>query len=191
MHRITLLAVTAAALGLFLGCQTTPKTPQERAALENQADSTLQAMIARDKTLQEVLDKSHGYVVFPSVGEGGAIAGAAYGRGIAYERGRPTGYVELKQGSIGLQLGGQTFSEIIVFEDEEAYSKLHSGPFTLGADATATAIGTGVAGETQFRNGMIVFVQPQGGAMAGLAVSGQQLEFAPIERTAGEELNGR
>ena len=189
MHRITLLAVTAAAFALFVGCQTTPETPQERAALEDQAETTIKSMTARDDTLQEVLDESYGYVVFPSIGEGGALAGAAYGRGIAYERGRPIGYVELKQGSIGLQVGGQTFSEIIIFEDKEAFAKLHTGPFTLGADATATAIGSGEAREVQFRNGMKVFVQPQGGAMAGFAVSGQQLEFAPTERTAGGELD--
>lgn len=189
MHRFTLLAMTAAALGLYMGCQTAPKTPEERAALEHQGTTTVQAMTARDNTLQGVLDKSYGYVVFPSVGEAAFGAGAAYGRGIAYEQGRPIGYVELKQGSAGLQLGGQSYSEIIVFEDQEAFAKLHSGPFTLGADAVATALKAGVAGETQFRNGMIVFVQPQGGAMAGLAVSGQQLEFAPIERTAGDDLN--
>lgn len=191
MYRITLLAVMVAAAGLFLGCQTTPETPEKRAALEDEARTALQSMTARDDTLQQVLDESYGYVVLPSVGEGGAIAGAAYGRGVAYERGRPVGYVELNQGSIGLQLGGQTYSEIIVFEDQEDFAKLQSGPITVGADATATAIGAGVAAEAQFRNGMMVFVQPQGGAMAGVAVSGQRLEFAPMERTAGQPLNGR
>ncbi len=191
MYRVTLSALCAVAI-CVVGCQTAPQTPERRAALQDESQTTVRSMTARDSSLQNVLDSAHGYAVFPSVGEAGAIAGAAYGRGIAYERGRPVGYVELNQGSLGAQLGGQSFSEIIVFENEEAFSRLREGRFDVGAGASATALNAGVAAETQFRDGVIVFVQPQGGLMADVSVSGQQINFEAMGgRLAGERIEDR
>jgi lipid-binding SYLF domain-containing protein len=162
-----------------VACATAPKTPAAKRDLEANAAATLADMRARDGVLQSILDSSAGYVVFPEIGKGGAIVGAAYGRGILYEHGRKVGFVELNQGSIGAQLGGQTFSELIVFKDRFEVDKVKAGDFSLGANASAVVLTTGAAAGAQFVDGVAVFTVPRGGLMAELSVSGQKLNFQP------------
>lgn len=176
----TLTTVFAAAAGLLLAaCATAPTTPEKRQELVREADSTLQMMQRRDPALQSMLQRSAGYAVFPSIGKGGAIVGGAYGRGIVYQGGQPVGYVDLTQGSLGAQLGGETFSELIVFERPQDLAKLKDGRFDLGAGISATALTAGAAAETSFAQGVAVFVVPRGGLMIDVSVSGQQLNFTP------------
>jgi lipid-binding SYLF domain-containing protein len=87
------------------------------------------------------------------------------------------GFVELNQGSIGAQLGGQTFAELIVLRDRFAAEQIRTGQFSVGANVSAVAVKTGAAASTQFKDGIAVFVNPHGGLMAELSVSGQQLNF--------------
>jgi lipid-binding SYLF domain-containing protein len=160
-------------------CATAPKTDSERKSLETRADVTLESMRARDPGLPTLLDSSSGYAVFPDIGKGGAIVGAAYGRGVLYEHGRMSGYVELNQGSIGAQLGAQTFSELVVFHDPDAVQRLKTGTFEFGANASAVALTTGASAAATFNNGVVVFTVPRGGVMAELTVSGQKLNYQP------------
>lgn len=188
------IAVAVTALGLLavMGCETVPKTEAERDALQDEARATLQTMQARDPSLRGFLDKAHGYVIFPSVGKGGVLVGGAYGRGIAYEQGRMIGYAELNQGSLGLQLGGQTFAELLVFESAEAMNRFRSSTFELGGNASIVALNAGAAESAQFTDGVAVFTMPRGGLMADLTLTGQQINFRPLgevgtERTTYQE----
>jgi lipid-binding SYLF domain-containing protein len=160
-------------------CATAPKTVAERNALETQARATLKSMRARDPGIDMILDRAVGYVVFPEIAKAGVVAGAAYGRGVLFERGLPVGYVELNQGSIGAQLGAQTFSELIVLQSIEHVDRMKTGTFSVGGDVSAVALTTGVAAQAEFRNGVAVFVMPRGGLMAELTVSGQQINYEP------------
>lgn len=160
-------------------CATAPRTASGRRDLEASAEATLETMRAKDPGLSALLRSAHGYAVFPEIGKGGVVVGAAYGRGILYERGKQVGYVELNQGSIGAQLGGQTFSELIVFRTEFDVAKLKNGDFSLGANASAVALTTGASAAAEFNEGVVVFTLPRGGLMAELTVSGQQLNYSP------------
>jgi lipid-binding SYLF domain-containing protein len=175
MKKISLTAIVLA----FCACATAPKTAGDKRSLEDEASNTLATMIQKDPGLDARLRSSAGYAVFPSIGKGGFIAGAAYGRGILYERGRPVGFVELNQGSIGAQIGAQTFAELIVFMDPNKVSELKTGEFSLGANVSGVVLTTGAAATAQFDGGIGVFVMPKGGAMAELSVSGQQINFQP------------
>lgn len=177
--RMLQLCVTG--LVLVLGaCATAPKTQAKRDALEARADQTLQEMRARDMSLGPVLDNAAGYAVFPSIGKGGLIAGAAYGRGVLYERGRPTGFVELNQGSLGAQIGAQTFAELIVLETPSTVQRMKAGNFSLGGNASAVALSSGAGAGAHFEGGVAVFVMPRGGLMAELSISGQQINYQPM-----------
>jgi lipid-binding SYLF domain-containing protein len=179
MRNLTI--VFAAAVGLLISaCATTPKTVEGRQDLMRDAQATLETMRGQDPGLDSLLQQSAGYVVFPEVGKGGVIVGGAYGRGIVFENGQPVGYAELNQASIGAQLGGQTFSELIVFRDPQGLAALKEGRFDIGATASATALTAGAAATTQFGDdGVAVFVVPRGGLMVDVSVSGQQINFEP------------
>jgi lipid-binding SYLF domain-containing protein len=83
---------------------------------------------------------AYGYAVFPTIGKGGVGIGGAYGKGCVYAKGKHVGDTSMAQVSIGFQLGGQGFSEIIFFQDERAFKEFTGGNFEFGADATAVAI---------------------------------------------------
>ena len=97
-------------------------------ALADTFEGTI-GVFEQNVTVSPFFEKSYGYVVFPNVGKGGIGIGGAYGKGQVYRDGRVTGKVSLAKLTIGFQLGGQVFSEIIFLEDERAYSEFTSGSY--------------------------------------------------------------
>jgi len=176
-----MIKLDIAAVGLLLAtaCATAPDTLAERRSLDANAEATLETMTARDPGLNQLLEGAAGYAVFPGIGKGGVLAGGAHGIGVVYERGTQIGYAELNQASIGAQLGGQSFSEVIVFRDRRGLDRLKADNFDLGADASAIAVTSGAAAGAQFERGVAVFVLPRGGLMVDLSVHGQQIDFEP------------
>jgi lipid-binding SYLF domain-containing protein len=176
--RFLQLSVSTVVLALC-ACATAPKSQAKRDALVTRAEATLQEMRSADPGLGPMLDNAAGYAVFPSIGKGGVIAGAAYGRGVLFERGRHVGFVELNQGSIGAQLGAQTFSELIVLQNRDAVNRMKRGDFSIGTTASAVALTAGAAASASFEDGIVVFVVPRGGLMAELSVGGQTINYEP------------
>jgi lipid-binding SYLF domain-containing protein len=145
--------------------------------LRQNADATLGEMIARDPALRDVTRTALAYAVFPSVGKGGMLVGGAYGRGILYEAGSPTGYVSLEQASLGAQLGGQSFSELLVLRRAADVDALKAGNYTIGADLGVVILSAGGAAHESFDPNASVFVLSRGGLMVDISISGQQLKY--------------
>src|ERR1041385_8095458 len=57
--------------------------------------------------------KAFGYAVFPTIGKGGIGIGGAFGKGRVYKKGQHIGDTSVTQLSVGLQFGGQAYSQII------------------------------------------------------------------------------
>ena len=175
-------AVVAVAL-TSTGCATAPKTEPQRQSLIAEADAAVQSMIAKDEGLRDFIANAHGYAAFPNIGKAGLIAGGASGRGVVYEDGRPIGYTQLNQGSVGAQIGAQSYAELIVFEDRAALDRVKSGNFEFGADVSAVALKAGAAKTAQFKGGVAVFVQPKGGLMAEASIKGQKISFEQMDES--------
>ena len=126
-----------------------------------------------------LVKRSYGYSMFPNVGKGGLGVGGAYGRGVVYERGQHIGYSDVTQGTVGLQVGGQSFSELLLFENRAALDRFKAGQFGLAADASAVVIKSGVATNANFVDGVAVVVSPIGGAMLEAAIGGQKFTYQP------------
>ena len=97
----------------------------------------------KSKAVQPFFKNSYGYAVFPTIGKGGIGIGGSFGTGQVYRGGKVTGTTKIFKGSIGFQLGGQAFSEIIFFQDKRAYDDFTSGEFEFDATASAVAITAG------------------------------------------------
>jgi lipid-binding SYLF domain-containing protein len=186
---LVLAPALAVIVSFAVGCSSSPDTPQSRQTLRTDAKAALDAMAARDPGVRDFVDRAHGYAVFPKVGKGAAVVGGASGRGVVYEKGEIVGYAQLKQASIGLQAGAQTYSELLVFENETALGKLRAGNLTLGAEAAAYALQSGGGREYRYQNGVAIFTLPRSGVMAAAAVSGQKITFNPAEE--GEAAGGK
>lgn len=169
---ITFVAVAAFAMA---GCEST--TPSDPNNYNDRAKLSLQQMESTDPGLQSALDNAYGYVLFPEVGKAAVGIGGANGRGVVYEQGRQIGYATLSQGSVGVQIGGETYAELIIFKNADAMASFRNGDLTLGADASATIVKAGAAAALQFKNGTAVVVQPKGGLMAGVSINGQTIHF--------------
>nr|WP_281213965.1 lipid-binding SYLF domain-containing protein [Shewanella insulae] len=191
MHKYlsTLILSCCVALGLL----TSPMTLA--------ADSYSEAIANFKKApdTQKFFNSAYGYAIFPTVGKGGIGIGAAYGKGRVYKGGVHTGDSSLSQLSIGFQLGGQAYSEIIFFKDAKAYQEFTSGSFEFGASASAVAINVGAnaqvgttgnsaaAGKSgsnktasaAYINGMAIFTAAKGGLMYEAALAGQSFTFDP------------
>ena len=133
-----------------------------------------------DSDMKAFFAKAHGYAVFPTVGKGGMGIGGAYGKGEVYERGRRIGTSSLTQVTIGLQLGGQAYSEIIFFKNQQALDDFKKGNFELGAQASAVAATAGASADASYDNGVAIFTLAKGGLMYEASIGGQKFSFDPI-----------
>jgi lipid-binding SYLF domain-containing protein len=182
--RAAACAAVMFAMVLSTGCQTTPKTAAKREALTGDARAAVDRMTAIDPGLRDTLNNAYGYAVFPSVGKGGIIVGGAYGHGVVYEQGAQVGYADLTQATVGAQLGGQTYTELILFQTAEALYRFKNNQFAFSANASAVAVKAGAAAAAKYENGVAVFTQPNGGLMFEASVGGQKFTYSS-NATAG------
>ncbi|NTW56539.1 MAG: hypothetical protein HGB20_05780 [Chlorobiaceae bacterium] len=136
------------------------------------------AFFKQYKSLDRFFENAYGYVVFPSVYKGGIILlGGGHGKGYVYEQGALIGHSKITQLNVGPQLGGQSFAEIIFFKDKRELDNFKHGNFELSAQATAVVVKSGMATNTDYSNGVAVFVKPKSGLMAELTLGGQKFSY--------------
>ncbi len=144
---------------------------------------------------------SYGYAVFPTIGKAGFVVGAAHGKGLLYKGGTPSARIVITKVSLGFQLGGQAFSEIIFFQDKRAYEEFINTGFEFDADLSAVVItagaqasagsdgatasasagpATGIQAKARYFKGMAVFVHIKGGLMYEASVGGQKFKVTPL-----------
>jgi len=141
--------------------------------------------------------KSYGYAVFPTIGKGGIGLGGAYGQGRVYEKGKYVGDTSVTQVTVGFQLGGEAYSQIIFFENQQAFKEFTSGNFefsaqaqavaiTAGASASATTTGSAAGASTsqhdaktagKYYKGMATFTVAKGGLMYEASIGGQKFNY--------------
>jgi len=173
------LVAIALATGLLAGCSTAPTTTTERDELTKKAMAERDEWNKIDPGMAELAKKSYGFAFFPEITKGGLVFGGGYGRGVVYEQGKPVGYADVTQGSFGLQAGGQTYSELIVFENKAAMERFKQNQVDFGANASAIIAKSGAASNARFVDGVAVFVKPITGAMAEASLAGQRVTYVP------------
>jgi len=151
--------------------------------------------------VKEFFNNAYGFAIFPTIGKGGFGIGGAYGEGSVYKQGKKTGTTTMAQVTIGFQVGGQAFSEIIFFKNKASYDKFIGGNFEFSAQASAVAINAGANAKTSttgssagaatspdrneqqgiYQNGMATFTYIKGGLMYEAALGGQKFSFDKLE----------
>lgn len=147
-------------------------------------------------------DSAYGYAVFPTIGKAGFIFGGAFGRGQVYMKGgEHVGNAAMTQATVGFQFGGQSYSQVIFFQNEEAFKRFTTGKFEFGADAQVVVITSGASarfntagssaststdaqyatGGGDYNNGMATFILPKGGLMLDASLGGQKFDYKALE----------
>jgi lipid-binding SYLF domain-containing protein len=163
------------------GCATAPQTRTGRLDLHRDVELTLADFRGQDPSLQRFFEQSYGFAVFPTVGKGAVGLGGAYGQGEVYEQGQLVGYASLSQATIGVQLGGQAYSELIFFKNKDAMDAFRSGRYALAAQASAVAAASGAAANADYERGVAVFTLAKKGLMYEASVGGQKFSYLPKE----------
>ncbi len=177
---------TAMILVALAGCQAQQKADrfEEQKSTDELVAQTIDRLKTADSGLEEFFDTARGYAVFPTVGKAAWIVGGAHGSGLVFERGQRIGHSTLTQLSVGVQFGGQAYSEVIFFADETMLADFKRGQFELGAQASAVAITLGASADADYDNGIAIFTLPKGGLLLDLSVGGQKFTFDSDEGSA-------
>jgi len=163
------------------GCQTAPDSEASSEGIEIRVQEAIHAFKARDPGIETFFEGAYGYAVLPKVVKGAFIVGGGHGQGHVYEQGTLIGYCSVSLGSIGASIGGETFREIIFFENEDALKRFCSGEFKFSAQVTATAVTAGAALKAKYTDGMVVFMMTDMGMMADASAGGQKFNFVSME----------
>lgn len=179
LYRSTLVATTFAAALLLQACASW--NPERKSETEQRAKETIAAFKQEDASLDKFFDAAYAYAVFPTVGKGAMGIGGAHGKGAVFRQGRMVGYTSLTQVTVGFQLGGQAYSEIIFFKDKTRFENFKDGNLKFSAQASAVAADAGAAANASYENGVAVFTMVKGGLMYEASIGGQVFSYEPVE----------
>jgi lipid-binding SYLF domain-containing protein len=134
-----------------------------------------------DPTLTNFFATAAGYAILPGVGEGGFIIGGEHGDGLVYQKDKLVGKVTMSEVSVGAQVGGGSFAEIIFFETKSALQTFKTAKWEMSGEAKANVAASGVAENAKYEQGVAVFTLPKSGAMVAAAVGGQKFKFKALK----------
>jgi len=188
MHVRFAMGAVAAALVLVAAQAADARTsehgvPEADRATVAEAQRTVALYERTDPSMARLLERADGYAVFPAVVKGAVGVGAAHGDGILFERGKPIGKTSLTQVTVGAQLGGQEYSEVIVFQTSPALTDFSAGRLNFAAQMSAVALKAGASADAKFTNGVAVFTATKGGLMFEASVGGQKFSYEPFPIT--------
>lgn len=183
---LSLLFAIGAVLTLAVGCSTYKETgggataEEVRASRNNAAQRAINDFRKSDASISRFFDSAYGYAVFPSIGKGAVgIGGAHDDDGVVYRGGAPVGDATLSQATIGFQLGGQSYSQIIFFADEHTFNDFTQGNLEFSAQASAVAATSGAGANADYAEGVAVFTHAKGGLMYEASIGGQKFSYSP------------
>ncbi|HAB19297.1 MAG TPA: hypothetical protein PLX89_10070 [Verrucomicrobiota bacterium] len=174
-------SITTTLIALALTSTAVVHAADDLKTLQASSDAAIKNFTDTDAGLKAFFKNSAAYVILPSVGEGGFIIGGEHGKGLVYEKGALIGKSSLTVVSIGAQVGGGSFSEVVFFETPEAFKEFKTGKYTMNAQAKATVAASGVAANAKYTQGVLVFTLPKSGVMASAAIGGQKFTFEAIK----------
>jgi SH3 domain-containing YSC84-like protein 1 len=157
-----------------------------------------------DDIPQDLLDKAHCVVVFPSVLKAAFVVGGSYGRGAMTCRtgenfngpwGAPS-MMALEGGSFGFQIGGQATDFVLLVMNDRGAKGILSSKVKLGADASIAAgpVGRDASAETDatMRAEILSYSRARG-LFAGISLEGSTIrpDNDANRRIYGEKISAR
>ncbi len=166
---------------MFLGFAAFAQNADDKKVIAD-AQKAKTEVLSRSSDMQSYFDDAKAYAIFPNVGKGALIVGAASGNGAVYERGTLVGMASMKQVDVGAQIGGEAYSEIIFFKTDEALQEFMDDDFAFTGKVTAIAITESAPPiNLKYNDGVAVFSLPKKGLMAEVSVGGQHFEYTPLK----------
>ena len=176
--RLTKLAHMAALATLCVAFAT-PSVAATAEEIDAGVTSARNACATTVPGCNEAAEKAQGMLVFPDVTKGAVIVGGSYGEGALIVNNETAGYYSTAAASIGLQLGGESASQIIMFMTIETLDDFrNSSGWEAGVNAKVAMVDKGKAADIKSmitNNPVIAFVFGQKGLMGDLSVEGAKV----------------
>jgi lipid-binding SYLF domain-containing protein len=176
--RVTSFAQMAAVMGVGV-LLAAPAWAETAAEIDAGVQAARDACAADIAGCEAAAEKAQGMLVFPKVTKGAIGVGGSYGEGALIVDDRTQGYYSTAAASIGLQLGGETYSQIIMFTTPEALADFrNSSGWEVGANAKVAMIDQGKAADVNSLiadNPVVAFIFGQKGLMGDLSVQGSKI----------------
>ena len=138
--------------------------------------NTLEKFYSNVHSGKKMVKDTKGVLVFPSVIKGGIGLGGEYGEGALLVKGKTADYYNIAAASIGLQLGVQKKSIVIIFTQKEALEKFRaSSGWKAGVDASIAVVQVGAGGAmdtSKLNEPILGFILDQAGLMYNLTLEG-------------------
>jgi lipid-binding SYLF domain-containing protein len=135
------------------------------------------AFIKSDPSMNGLFNNSVGYVIFPNVGKGAVVVGGSGGGGIVYTKGKYIGNAKMVQVSVGAQVGGQAYREVIFFESKAALDRFKENKVEFSGQVSAVAAKAGASANVKYREGVVVFTEEISGLMLEASIGGQKFTY--------------
>jgi lipid-binding SYLF domain-containing protein len=174
---MTAWAVVAGTMLAGCGAHASMGDSSDRELLRAQVNATLQECREKDPAIDGLMKSAYAYAVFPRVITAAVGVGGAYGKGEVYQNGKFIGIADMSQGTIGVQLGGQKFGELIVFQREGPFVDFSHGTYEMDARASAIGASSGVATTADYNKGVVVYTLPESGVMAQASLGVQKFRY--------------
>ena len=160
-------------LGFLFTGQSFGKTAKE---IDASADAVMDRFYKQVKDAKEVVKRSKGLLIFPSVKKGALIVGGEYGKGVMRIGNKSVDYYRMISGSVGFQIGGQAKDVIIAFMTSDALKKFrNSKGWEAGVDGNVALVTLG-AGESAMtamsKDPIVAFVFDVKGLIADMSLRG-------------------
>jgi len=139
-----------------------------------------EAFIKTDGSMKDRFTNSYGYVIFPKVTKAALVVGGAGAEGAVYEKGKKIGTAKMAQVNVGAQVGGQSYREVIFFENKDALDRFKDNKVEFSGQVSAVAAKSGASANAKYTEGVQVFTQEKSGLMAEASIGGQKFTFKSL-----------
>jgi len=174
--RSTAIAVLAGSMLLLAGLQAGHAASAEE--IDIKVDAALQRFNKEVTGGQAFLDKAEGVLVFPNVIKAGIGIGGEYGEGALRIGGKSVDYYSTAAASIGLQLGAQSKTVVMVFLDKQALDMFrNSDGWEAGVDGSVALVEWGAGADintVDVKDPIVGFVFGNKGLMYNLTLEGSK-----------------
>jgi lipid-binding SYLF domain-containing protein len=177
MNRLT-RPLFAAVLLLFASA---PALAASKEVIDAQVKEALAELYKQSSAAKDLSAKATGILVFPSVVKGGVGIGGEYGEGALLIGGKTQGYYSTASGSVGLQLGIQKKSQVIMFMNQKELDKFvrqDNKGWKAGVDGSVALATLGTGGQIDTETGkkpIIGFIFSNKGLMYNLTFEGSKI----------------
>jgi gas vesicle protein len=145
--------------------------------LQKETIAIKKVMSKANPRVGDFFGKAYGYAIFPKIIKGAFVVGGAGGKGLVFENHVVIGESTLMQATIGAQIGGQEYSEFILFKDKAALDRFKNKKFKFAGEISAVAWDKADSKNIDYQNGVAVYTYSNKGLMAEVSVGAQKFKY--------------